>query len=529
MKINATSPVLREHHGVTPVRRSVPAAWGNNPDAALNSQLRTLALNVIMTRARYAARLGMSFGGNRDLYSCCGYKKVLNYADFWNMFERGGIAARIVSAYPDATWMATPEVTDDDDPEKTTAFEQSWLDLLDKIPVYNYLQRADIIAGVGQYAVVLLGLDGGDKLDVEPTGSHNLMYLQVYAQDSAQIVEWETDQTNPRYGKPKTYLLETVNEQMSGTATAAAPTLTAQRVHWKRVVHVVDNPLLNDSFGEPRLRAVFNRLQDLETVMGGSAEGYWQGGFPGLSLEASDGLDLNDKDIQKNIESEVNQYVHGYRRFMKLAGMTAKSLGQQVSDPTNMVDTILKVISGTKGIPVRILTGAEMGELASTQDRDNWDNRVRERRGKTADPYILRPFVQRCIDLGVLRTPAGNKFRTTWPQEENLSQKDKANLASIDSTILKNYASTPGADVIFPTKWFYRRMMRMSDKDADQIEKDRQEREQDEQAQAEADRRAQEAALAAQKPAPNQPPIPPAPAPPTEPTPAKKPAKPAAK
>ena len=72
--------------------------------------------------------------------------------------------------------------------------------------------------------------------------------------------------------------------------------------------------------------------------------------------------------------------------------------------------------------------GTERGELASTQDKESFDERVGDRRTEYAEPQIVRPFVDRLISLGVLPAPA--QYSVRWPQIRNLTDKERADLAA---------------------------------------------------------------------------------------------------
>jgi hypothetical protein len=67
--------------------------------------------------------------------------------------------------------------------------------------------------------------------------------------------------------------------------------------------------------------------------------------------------------------------------------------------------------------------GSEMGQLASEQDRDNWNDQVKDCRTGYAHPTILRPFVNRLIDNGYLSKPA--QWQPTWPDEAAMSEPEK--------------------------------------------------------------------------------------------------------
>lgn len=73
---------------------------------------------------------------------------------------------------------------------------------------------------------------------------------------------------------------------------------------------------------------------------------------------------------------------------------------------------IIALISGTTGIPQRILIGSEAGQLASEQDRANWAERIEERRALYAEPNILEPLVDVFQDVGLL---SKGDIEFVWP------------------------------------------------------------------------------------------------------------------
>ena len=71
----------------------------------------------------------------------------------------------------------------------------------------------------------------------------------------------------------------------------------------------------------------------------------------------------------------------------------------------------MKLISAASGIPLRIMTGSERGELASTQDDGNWASRIEERQLHFAEPMILRPLIDRLIELRALPEPSDGEYQ----------------------------------------------------------------------------------------------------------------------
>ena len=148
--------------------------------------------------------------------------------------------------------------------------------------------------------------------------------------------------------------------------------------------------------------------------------------------------------------------------------MDTATLEQSIADPENIVDTELKLISGASNIPVRILTGSERGELASSQDENNWNHRVDERRLDFAEPLILRAFIDRLIDFGILPRPKNGLYTVTWPDLDALSEKEQAEIAKSKTEAIAMYVKS-GASILIPPTFFLTKIMGMSDEEAEAI------------------------------------------------------------
>jgi hypothetical protein len=86
----------------------------------------------------------------------------------------------------------------------------------------------------------------------------------------------------------------------------------------------------------------------------------------------------------------------------------------------------MRLISGVTTIPQRILMGSERGELASIQDRNNWNDRVAERRKTLAEPAV-RTFVDALIEKSAVPKP--KEYVIKWGEVEELSEDEKGELA----------------------------------------------------------------------------------------------------
>ena len=78
--------------------------------------------SALVSRSLLGALAGKTYGGDRDLYKQLGYKRFLDYDDFLQRYERGGIARRIVDASPATTWRAPPSLSGG------VRFQKAWTD-----------------------------------------------------------------------------------------------------------------------------------------------------------------------------------------------------------------------------------------------------------------------------------------------------------------------------------------------------------------------------------------------------------------
>jgi hypothetical protein len=108
--------------------------------------------------------------------------------------------------------------------------------------------------------------------------------------------------------------------------------------------------------------------------------------------------------------------------------------------------------------------------LASEQDIRTWNRRVSRRREEYLTPFVVRPFVRRLVELGVLPEP--QRIIVDWPDLESPGDKDKAQIAELKSTALAKYM-TSGAEAVMDPFYFFTLVMGMSDEEARAVVEDR--------------------------------------------------------
>lgn len=430
-----------------------------------------LVRNLLISRTAWLQKL---LDPRRDIDAECGHPTEILVKDYSHFYDRGDVARRVVNIYPEESWNQTPEILEDED-EEETAFEKAWSDLEKDFKIWHYLQRVDILSGIGRFGVLLIGIDDGKDLREPVEGTaHQLLYLRPFEENYVTITSLETDSSDPRFGQPKLYSIAFADTALGTTPSArdtGASTSKDQRdsqqlvVHWSRVIHVADNRQNSDVLGRPRMEIVFNRLLDLKKIAGGSGEMFWKGGFPGLSLEAAN----PDDDVTFDAEAtnaQMDKYMNGLQRYISLVGMTAKSLAPQVADPGPSAEIQLKLISVALSVPWRVFIGSEQGQLAADADSVAWSKRIDRRREEYLSPFIIDPLIKRFIEIGILPEP--KEIQIKWPDIHTPSDEEKATVAEKRTNALSKYVQS-GVDALIPPFHFLTLVLDFSDDEANAI------------------------------------------------------------
>ncbi len=303
------------------------------------------------------------------------------------------------------------------------------------------------------YGVQMGGTEYMAATPVKQQQKRRVVFLNAYDESLVQVVRYEWNVNNPRFGHPVMYRV-TLNDPREVHSGVGLPLATVF-VHWSRVIHVNDrhgNSGASKIFSAPSMRPVVNRVLDLYKVPAAASEGYWQSGTPTKVFESHPQM---GGDVLMNVDSirdEVEQAVNSLVKVLTGRGGSWKLLAPAMVDPTPFIQTLIELICIQLGCPVRIFKGAERGELASSQDDGNWNDRVRGRQNGYLTPRVICPLIDRLIMLGVLTQPAS--YGVEWPDLESLSEKDKATIALTKTQAAAAYVSGNVEALIPPREWF---------------------------------------------------------------------------
>jgi hypothetical protein len=399
----------------------------------------------LVERYQMAGQLSLRYNGGRqtrDIYAAAGYDQKIGYEQYVLRYLRQDVARRVVNVVADDSWRLAPQLLDGldlDTAQEESEFTRTWLLLADnqaeeaetRRGLLHYLHRLDKVSGIGRYAVLFLGLRDGQPSSAEArpgslSSPADLLFASVFDEASAKVLRYESDRQSPRYGKPTLYQITERND---------AGTMVTFEAHWTRCIHVADNVLASDLAGSPRLEAIWNRLIDLDKLAASTGEAGWRAMVPGYAFTTKDGYELGGDSTER--AAQLDEFTNDLRRYIELNGMEVQELGGQLQDPSGAVGVVLKLISAGTGIPLRKLTGSEMGQLASGQDDDNWTDVIEARQQQHVTPAIIRPTVNRLLWLGVLPQPASGEFVVWWPSQRQKSQKEMAEIADRAASALQ--------------------------------------------------------------------------------------------
>lgn len=447
----------------------------NKINNVLNSENSDLSINEfqnIITNTLDRVALSNFFKthkGERDVNKIYGYPEKLKDEHYQARIERQDIAKRIVEAYPNACWGDMPKIEDDIETQEETEFEKSFVKLCKKLNLIKYIKNLDILAGWGHYSVLLIGINDGQDFS-KPLNLNNLkeddiLYLSPRTEHLSRISEFDQDLRSKNYGKPLYYTIKS-----GGYASNDGGQLMSsqfQQVHYTRVIHVAENALTNDVIGTPRLEPVYNRLIDLDKIVGGSAETFFLNSRGGMHLDIRDVSNNFENSDKKSLVKNMQDYTNSLTRFIQTAGMDVEAINHNIADPKNHFDVLISLISATTEIPKRILLGSEQGQLASSQDFNNFQERVKKRQHNYCEYTILRPIINFFINTGVLPTPKNNEYTVVWENLEAVDELKKAEISLKKSQAIASYVNSPEASMMIPPKQFMEEILNLEYREED--------------------------------------------------------------
>lgn len=385
----------------------------------------------------------------RDHYIDFGYPKQVSFDQFWQMYQRNGIARAGVEKTILKTWQDMPMLQEDDDADNITTVEQEVIDRFDKLRFWQKLAEADRRSLVGKYAGVILRLADSkmmrDPVDGVPGGLEGLVEIIPAWEGQLEISEWDTDEKSETYGQPTMYRYK---ESGVGGSTSKQRQFM---VHPDRVLIWSADATVH---GESVLSPGYNDLITIEKVIGAGGEGFWKNAKSAPVLKIDKDAKLADMaramgvpetELADKMDDQVTDWQQGFDALLMLQGMEADTLGVTLPQPEQFINGPLMSFAASIGIPLKILVGSQTGERASTEDAKEWAQTIMSRRQNSVVPNIMG-MVGRLVEFGIL---ADKPWSLHWPDLTESSMSEKIERADKMAGINEKHVRAGGEMLVF--------------------------------------------------------------------------------
>ena len=336
-----------------------------------------------------------------DHYSDFGWPKNITFDQFYQMYSRNGIATAGVDRTIEKTWESNPKVLDSEF-ERSASREQTKTEKeiarrFKSIRFWQCLQTADNYSIVGRYSGLIFRLADGkdfkDPVTDRMTGLDALVEVIPAWEGQLRVSSWVEDKNDENYGKPAMFEF---NEAQVRNENGTSQKLERQfQVHPDRVyIWSKDGTIHGRSILEPG----YNALMDLEKIGGAGGEGFWKNSKNAPVFELDKEISLQDMaagmgstvdEVYEKVDDQVDDFQKGFDKSMILQGMTAKVIPVDLPPPEQFYLGRLMEFCASIKIPVKILTGSQTGERASTEDAEEWAKTINSRRTFSIKPNII--------------------------------------------------------------------------------------------------------------------------------------------
>jgi uncharacterized protein len=358
-----------------------------------------------------------------------GWPTHLDFAAFYAMYTRNGLAKAAVHKTATKTWEDMPRLVNDVESTPNDA-EKAVDKHLRRLGLWQKCAEADRRAMVGGYSALILRFADGLPFD-QPVGSISgvLQLVEVVVAWASQltVAEWDSKVDSETYGEP---LMFQFNEAEVHDNRSVNTRVRSFMVHPSRViVWSADGTV----FARPMLEAGFNDLIDMEKIKGAGGEGFWRNAkaAPVLEIdkdasmrEMATAMGVKEDGLLEAMNEQVENYAKGFDNLLMLQGIQAKPMNVILSAPEGFFLVALQSFAASVEIPLKIMVGSQSGERASTEDAREWSQTINARRVNFVIP-LIEALIDRLVEAGVLV----GEWNVEWSDLTKATISDKLELA----------------------------------------------------------------------------------------------------
>lgn len=368
-----------------------------------------------------------------------GWPETLEFCDYFQMFERSGVADCIVTKPPKVCWKSHPfiyegKTADDAATRKApTAFEKSAEELSDRLSLFEAMKQADEKGRVGFYSALIIQVAGsGDEIVWDkPLGKirpEQLVKLIPVYSEQLEVSTWDSNRASLRYGQPETY-----NYQESAVGDNRDSIKRTETIHHSRVIVFTEKPISESISGKPILKSSFNDLLMIELICGAGGQGFWKNAAGKLVFNIKDPQAAPVTDEEKTAMDEaIADFAEQLDKSLTVGGIDVTQLAAALDNPEPFYNMYISNIAAATGIPQNILKGSQTGVLAGDKDNEAFLSEMMSRRMNWCVSMVNK-FVDWCIVHGVLP-----KVRYGVEFDDLLAASDEQKLTLADKMTTAN-------------------------------------------------------------------------------------------
>lgn len=396
--------------------------------------------NAAYIRAR-AQFLGMMRGldaKRNRAWTEYGYKDHLEFADYYNAYDRQALAAAAIELLNDKVWSDTPYIAEGDGSDTLDLDSPAELILakqFKKARVWDACKLADLMRLVGGYSYAVLRIADNQPFSA-PVKANALNSL-------AGIIPVWLGQMTVNYSVDGDVLNYTYKEPFQNGKTRDVT------IHPDRVV-----PFGDTQNGRPLLKSGYNNLVNIEKITGGGAESFLKNAARQLNMNFEPDVDLNSiatayglkdtTELQDVLNKAVEDLNVGNDVLLTTQGASVSPMVTSVPDPQNHFNINLQCFAASAKIPVKMLIGQITGERASTEDAKTFNATCQSWRENELD-FSLRTVFDRLVKFGFI--PFAD-YSIVWPNLTDGNLNERSDTAAKLGTAMQAFAASESAALL---------------------------------------------------------------------------------
>ena len=418
-----------------------------------------VVLNEIASRVSQSLR-GLHSGSDTkhtQAWSDYGYKDQLEFADYYEMSERFGIAAAALTLPVEICWRTFPKVKqgsieDGESRDSDTPWESAIHAIFKKKKIWRKIKLADEYQRVGNYGAFVVQVRGNEQQakwnqPLPAIRADQIVNFTPLYEDQLEPTAWEMDEQSERYGQPTLYNFDESQVQVNGSNNDGRARSVS--VHWTRVIIFAEGADSDSIYGRPALKRGFNDLITLEKIIGAGGEGFWKSAaMKTVYTNTNKDAPPPSADEVDGMDEAITDFMDGLDKHLMTGGLDPKVLGVSMSDPEKPFNVALNSVAASIGVAAKLLVGAQEGRLASDQDGIFTLANMQSRRAGWCS-QMMESIVDWMIRHGIV---ARSEYEIEWDDLLAPSDRDKFELGEKLTKIIVELIKVTGESPIDPSE-----------------------------------------------------------------------------